>query len=204
MRSIWRFFAALAVGGALVALPPGAAVFAQGPDGPPDASQAPTDSFSSETLRLSDVRPTEEELAFVDLANRERLRRGLSRLTVDPLLILVARQHSAEMRDKGYFDHNSPTPGLRTPMDRYLRAVSVRPDYACVGENLFYCSVADVQRGHQAFMNSPKHRENVLFPRYEKIGVGIVKNSRGEFWVTQMFLTTTDPLRLAKKLATHP
>ena len=46
-------------------------------------------------------------------------------------------------------------------------------------------------------MNSPTHRENVLFPRYEKIGVGIVKRG-SEFWVTQMYLSTTDPVSVAK------
>jgi uncharacterized protein YkwD len=145
--------------------------------------------------------PTEEERRFVELVNEERRKRGLNELVIDPLLIQVAREHSREMRDRAYFNHNSPTPEVRTPMDRYLKAVAVRPEYACVGENLFYCSIADVQRGHAAFMNSPTHRDNVLFPRYEKIGVGIVKNERGEFWVTQMYLTNTDPQIYARKMA---
>lgn len=147
-------------------------------------------------------RPTEEEIRFVEMVNRERARRGLSQLSIDPLLIAVAREHSAEMRDKNYFNHTSPTPGIKTPLDRYLKATSRRPPYACVGENLFYCSVTDVDRGHVAFMNSPTHRENVLFPRFEKIGVGIVKNEKGEFWVTQMYLTNRDPnggSRVAKR-----
>lgn len=144
---------------------------------------------------------TAEERRFVELCNEERKKRGLSQLTIDPLLIEVAREHSREMLEKAYFNHNSPTTAIKTPMDRYLKAVHVRPEYACVGENLFYCSIVDVNRGHNAFMNSPTHRENVLFPRYEKIGVGIVKNERGEFWVTQMFLTNTDPMIFAKRMA---
>ena len=63
-------------------------------------------------------------------------------------------------------------------MERYLKGLGARPNYACVGENLFYCSVVDVERGHQAFMNSPAHRENVLFPAFDRIGVGICRNSR--------------------------
>jgi uncharacterized protein YkwD len=145
--------------------------------------------------------PTAEERRSVEMVNAERAKRGLSRLVIDPLLIEVAREHSAEMRDKSYFNHHSPTAGIKTPMDRYLKAVYSRPGYACVGENLFYCSITDVQRGHTAFMNSPTHRENVLFPRYEKIGVGIVRNDRGEFWLTQMYLTNTDPTLIAKKMS---
>lgn len=139
------------------------------------------------------VTPTDEEKDLMRLANRERGRRGLSRLRTDSLLIEVARLHSAEMRDLDYFNHESPTEGLKTPMDRYMKAVSPPPAYACVGENLFWCTEISVERGHRAFMDSPAHRGNVLFPRFEKIGVGIVKNERGEFWVTQLFLSNTDP-----------
>lgn len=151
--------------------------------------------------KAADLVETPDELRFVELVNIERKKRGLSELTIEPLLIKVARDHSREMQDKAYFNHNSPTAALKTPMDRYLKAAYARPDYACVGENLFYCSIVDVQRGHNAFMNSPTHRDNVLFPRYEKIGVGIVKNERGEFWVTQMYLTNTDPNVYAKHMA---
>jgi len=132
---------------------------------------------------------TAEEQRFLDLVNLERGERGLRELRVNPVLIQVARAHSREMADKSYFDHASPTPGLRTPMDRYLRAMPKRPAYACVGENLYYCSVVDVERGHQALMNSPGHRANILFPRFRQGGVGIYKSARGEFWVTEMFLT---------------
>jgi uncharacterized protein YkwD len=151
--------------------------------------------------KAADLVETPDELRFVELVNIERKKRGLSELTIEPLLIKVARDHSREMQDKAYFNHNSPTSALKTPMDRYLKAAYARPEYACVGENLFYCSIVDVQRGHNAFMNSPTHRDNVLFPRYEKIGVGIVKNERGEFWVTQMYLTNTDPNVYAKHMA---
>jgi len=146
----------------------------------------------------SEVQPTAEELRFLELTNQERTRRGMNPLQWDPTLTFVARQHSTEMRDKAYFNHQSPTSGIRTPMDRYLKVVA-RPAYACVGENLFYCSLVDVQRGHNAFMASPTHRENILFPRFEKMGVGIVKNEKGEFWVTEMFLTLRDPNLVASK-----
>jgi len=166
----------------------------------PATSGVPESSSSGETEL---PKPTAEELRFVQLTNQERAKHGLRQLEIDPLLIAVARKHSAEMRDKDYFGHESPTPGIKTPLERFLLAATEvrRPAYACVGENLFYCSIVDVQRGHKALMNSPTHRENILFPRFEKMGVGIIKNARGEFWVTQMFLATTDPLVASKKLS---
>jgi uncharacterized protein YkwD len=133
---------------------------------------------------------TAEEGRFLELINRERAARRMPALKPDPVLVEVAREHSREMCEKGYFDHVSPTPGRRTPMDRYLKAMRRRPPHACVGENLFYCSVVDVERGHRAFMNSPGHRANILYSPFRRGGVGIYKNDAGEFWVTEMFLTT--------------
>ena len=135
---------------------------------------------------------TQEELKFVEMVNRERTSRGLSQLTIDPLLVEIARGHSREMAEKHYFSHDSQTPGLKTPLDRYLAAVKERPSWVLVGENLFYCSVVDVDRGHIALMNSEGHRANILESRFERIGVGVYTNQRGEFYVTQMFLAKTD------------
>jgi len=135
---------------------------------------------------------TQEELRFVDLVNKERANRGLSQLTIDPLLVEVARKHSREMGDKRYFSHISPTSGMKTPMDRYLAAAGERPSWALVGENLFYCSIVDVERGHFALMNSDGHRANILESRYERIGVGAYVNPKGEFYVTQTFLAKVD------------
>jgi uncharacterized protein YkwD len=148
-----------------------------------------TEEGAQASRSANGARMTTDEQRFLDLVNAERSQRHLHELTVDPVLIDVARAHSREMADKNYFDHVSPTPGLKTPMDRYLHALSKRPAYACVGENLFYCSVVDVQRGHEALMNSPGHRANILFPRFRQAGVGIYKSPAGEFWVTEMFLT---------------
>jgi uncharacterized protein YkwD len=135
---------------------------------------------------------TQDEARFVELLNEERASRGLSQLTVDPLLVQVGRAHSREMADKHYFSHTSPTSGLEMPSDRYLSAVRKRPSWALVGENLFYCSIVDVDRGHNAFMNSKGHRDNILESRFQRVGVGIYTTPDGQFYVTQMFLAKTD------------
>jgi len=135
---------------------------------------------------------TTEETQFLALLNDERLARHRVKLAPDPLLVEIARQHSREMWKVGYFDHMSPVPGLRTPMDRYLRALRRRPAHACVGENLFYCDVIDVKLGHRALMGSPSHRANILYAPFRRAGVGIYKSRTGEFWVTEMFLTAGD------------
>lgn len=160
-------------------------------DGPDPQEQPPaTKSRTAPARAAASSVMTADELRFLEMLNKERASRRLVELKPDPLLVAVAREHSREMRDKDYFDHISPTPGQKTPMDRYLRAVRRRPPHVCVGENLFYCSVVDVERGHRALMNSPSHRANILYAPFRSAGIGIYKSESGEFWVTQMFLST--------------
>jgi uncharacterized protein YkwD len=142
-----------------------------------------------------------QEAEFVALVNKERTSRGLNALTVDPTLIKVARGHSEEMCRLNYFDHHSPTAGIVTPMDRYMKALhetgGSTPEYVLVGENIYYCSIFNdqynVAYGHQSLMNSPGHRANILEPRFVKIGVGTYRDAKGEFWVTEEFLRDTAP-----------
>jgi len=135
---------------------------------------------------------TIEEQRFVDLTNSERSLRSLATLTVNPLLVEVAREHSREMWEKSYFDHFSPTPGLKTPMNRYLSAFGRMPKWAYLGENLFYCSMVDPDRGHSCLMASPRHRNNILDPKFRQAGVGAFVAPDGQFYVTELFLAQVD------------
>lgn len=137
-----------------------------------------------------------EEQDLVAAINTERTSRGLGPLSVDPLLCDAARAHCREMCDLNYFAHRSPTPGDETPADRYLEVLHTvgekRPASALVGENIFYASVTNDVYGagyaHQRLMASPSHRENILEPRFTKVGVGLYRDPEGRFWVTEMFL----------------
>ncbi len=132
------------------------------------------------------------EQQFVELVNAERRDRNLGTLSTNAKLVQVAREHCAEMCQKNYFDHRSPTPGYTTPMDRYIKDLGRMPAWTYLGENLFYCSTVDVDLGHSCLMNSPKHRENILNPRFREMGVGVYIGADGRFWVTQLFLTQID------------
>jgi uncharacterized protein YkwD len=133
-----------------------------------------------------------EEQRLVDLANAERVNAGLPPLKINHMLVGIAREHSKEMFDKNYFDHYSPTSGLRTPKDRYLNGLGRVPAWACIGENLFYSSIVDPDLGHKCLMRSPAHAHNILDTRFAEIGVGVYETPDGRFWVTQMFLSQMD------------
>ncbi len=137
------------------------------------------------------------EANMIRRVNDVRRRMKLGELKLDPLLAEVARAHSLEMRDKNYFAHESPTAGLVHPLDRY-RAV-FRDTPAIVAENIYRSwstarksvTETDLIRGHNALLNSPGHRKNLLEPRVTRIGVGIVQNANGDIWLTQMFSRPT-------------
>ncbi len=115
----------------------------------------------------ADARIDEEaEQRLLRLLNEERVNAGLRPLTVDPLLVKAAREHSRDMLAKGYFAHADEEG--KTPADR-VRAAGVK--YAIVGENLALAPT--VELAHHGLMESPGHRANILSPQYGRVGIGV-------------------------------
>jgi uncharacterized protein YkwD len=137
---------------------------------------------------------SDEEASLIALTNKDRVAAGLPPLSVDPLLCSVARNHSADMAHRQYFDHVAPEPTPSTPLDRFVAALGSRPTSATVGENIYYRSVTDTignssEQADAAFMKSPEHRANIIDPQFTSLGVGFHRDpSTGAFWVTEMFL----------------
>lgn len=119
------------------------------------------------------------EKRVVELVNAERASRGLSALTYDWELSRVARYKSQDMKDKGYFSHQSPTYGSPFQM---MKSFGI--SYKSAGENIArgYATPEAVVNG---WMNSSGHRANILNASYTHIGVGYVAS--GHYW-TQMFI----------------
>lgn len=121
-----------------------------------------------------------DEAEIIDLVNQERLERGLNALALDPSLVPVARSHSEEMLELGYFSHVSPNTG--TLGDR-LREADI--EYTSAGENLAYAP--NISVAHRGLMQSDGHRANILDSSYERIGVGVLSAPDGTIMVTQLF-----------------
>ena len=156
-------------------------------------------SFGDDGDRLSGLAASQRtdmvalEALIVYLVNNARLAEGQPMLVPDPTVAIVARRHSEEMRDKNYFDHNSPTRGLTTAQDRFLAVFGYKP--RCVGENVsrrwgtLYSLCEDkMRKTHLDLMNSPGHRHNILYPSFEWLGVGIAANTQGDYWMTEVFV----------------
>ena len=103
-----------------------------------------------------------------ELLNRDRAAGGLPSLQYDERLAEIARAHSADMRDHGFFAHESPRTGSvedRVAAAGYL-ALEVR-------ENLAEAPRVDL--AEEGLMNSPKHHANIMSPTVTHVGVGIVR-----------------------------
>jgi uncharacterized protein YkwD len=120
---------------------------------------------------------TDKEKKLVSLINKARTNRGHSKLKVSSRLSELARKHSNAMVSQNNPVKHSTNKQLLSYMDKANCA-------ARIGENVGAAST--VLQMHQAFMDSPGHRENVLESYWKKVGVGI-KKSKGRLWTTELF-----------------
>jgi uncharacterized protein YkwD len=112
------------------------------------------------------------------LVNVQRAAAGCGALSADPALAAVARAHSADMRDRGFFDHVNPD-GL-DPFERAARA-----GLEAHAENIAY-GQADPAAVMESWMNSAGHRANILNCDLTRVGVGVAQGAGGPWW-TQLF-----------------
>jgi uncharacterized protein YkwD len=122
-----------------------------------------------------------EEMLLLRKVNEERVKLGLPLLAINQKLVELARLKSNEMYKENYFGHISPTYG--TALDMIKKSgIKARVMGA---ENI--AKAKSVLRVHYLFMNSREHRENILNPLHDTIGIGVLKNNYGVF-ATQLFL----------------
>lgn len=108
--------------------------------------------------------------------NEWRLLLDQNALEIDPKLCDASRGHSQDMSEKGFFAHDSPVPGKRTPSDRARLAGT-----SGGGENIHMGSTAP-EDANKSWFYSPGHHKNMFRPGYKRIGLGQFK----QHW-TQMF-----------------
>lgn len=101
--------------------------------------------------------------------NEERKKLAITELVWEPTIVPVARAHAKDMWERKYFGHISPE-----GKDVGDRLNEARIKYSIAGENLALAPT--VQSAHTGLMNSKGHRENILDPRFKKIGIGVIDN----------------------------
>ncbi len=121
---------------------------------------------------------TSLESQSLGLVNQARAANGLSALHTNAALDQIATQHAAEMVQRNEIFHY---------MDIGNRADAAGVHWTDIGENVGVGpSVQDVQN---AFMQSPGHRQNILYAPYNLIGVGVAVAKDGSVFVAHEFAT---------------
>ncbi len=157
-----------------------------------------------------EVRSTELEKRIHVLVNGERKKHGLSPLAWNDALSGIARKHSTDMAQRGYFSHISPDDhdfSYRYKKEGYQCAVRGRGNaYYTGGENIFQNNLYDrvlISNGVRHFdwnsadriaettvdgwMKSPGHRKNILMPYWASEGIGVSISPEGKVYITQNF-----------------
>ena len=148
------------------------------------------------------IRPSDLEQQINARINSERHADNLNPLVLDDRLLAIAREHSRDMVNRGYFNHVDPDGSA--PKDRLHAA-----GYTCLkisGENIFQNNLFSrvTIRGNQKsydwnsldqiaestvkeWMASPGHRQNILQKLYLRTGVGVAIAGNGQVFITQVF-----------------
>jgi len=127
-----------------------------------------------------DVSAIEEEL--LEWVNKERTARDLNPLMFSHDLRAVATEHSKDMASHQKLTHLSSSGKLYSD-----RLVDAGLYFIEIGENVATSETFDVAFIHQGFMSSPEHRENVLNPNFDTVGIGIVYSQDQKYFITQDF-----------------
>ncbi len=123
---------------------------------------------------------------IVELVNNYRLNAGLSALKTNPRLTQAAANKGKDILNRQYFNHTSPE-GKK--FSDWIKEVDY--EYLYVGENL----AIDFQTNEEAFtawLNSPKHLENIIKSQYQETGVAVVEGkfkNRPTTVIVQLFGT---------------
>lgn len=114
----------------------------------------------------------------VRFANRTRADRGVGSLHCAPKLSKVAERHARDMCDNEYLSHRGRDGS--TPADR-AEAVGVEAN--ALGENIAR-GQKTAKYVHRGWMESRRHRKNIVRPVFSRIGVGYVECGDRPIWVT--------------------
>jgi uncharacterized protein YkwD len=124
---------------------------------------------------------TKEEQLVLDLTNEARAKEKLPPLKVNATLVKVARAHSANMAKQHKMEHelDGKTPAQRLDDAGY--------DYRSMGENIAAGDKpVSIRKIFQGWMESEGHREHIMSPKFDEIGIGIAADKR-EYYYTQVF-----------------
>jgi hypothetical protein len=121
-----------------------------------------------------------------DLTNQDRQEQGLPLLKWDDGLAAAARAHAQRMAQDGHLSHQFPG---EAPL--LQRAADAGAHFQAIAENV--ATAPDAQGVENAWMHSTPHRTNILDPKMNALGVGVVA-SGGVLYAVEDFAQAAEAL----------
>jgi len=162
------------------------------------ASANPSNSKS--TIDISNIKVSDEdkflslEAAILSETNERRAEYGLKPLSYSEAAENVAKAKTKEMFVKDYFAHTSPYTGdLKTQFSKW-GSIKLGTNATIIGENIMYLNNYNKKEVTAEFlvdqwMNSEKHRENILNSNYTEIGIAVYYGDDMRCYAAQEFVT---------------
>jgi uncharacterized protein YkwD len=138
-----------------------------------------------------DVEPTGRHAAVItelhQRINATRARHGARALIMDDALNRAAEGHAVELARRGELTHESTEPGRHSMTDRIDAAGAT---WRRAAENLVRIGAqqdAVAALAVEVWLSSAGHRQNLLEPAYTHTGIGIARDSGGQWFMVQLF-----------------
>jgi uncharacterized protein YkwD len=157
-------------------------------------SHTPQSSQKVTAQKLPEEKEIEKKIFL--LVNAEREKRNIPKLEFSEILNKLAKGHSSDMAEQEENTHLSSSGEGYTE-----RLVREGIYFITNGENVAVSDTFSAEIIHQSLMESKGHRENILNPDFDLVGIGVIyKKGRG-YYITQDFLQSPyDPFGRRRKI----
>ncbi|MCU1223897.1 MAG: SCP-like extracellular protein [Edaphobacter sp.] len=143
---------------------------------------------------LASIAPNVAEQYLLAAANQDRAARNLPLLHFDPILAQAAFYHAHQMAAHANISHQFPgEPELSA------RGASVGAHFSLITENVG--EAPDSTMIHGLWMQSKGHRENLLDPNVDAVGISVVVRNH-QLYAVEDFASTVKPLDLNEQEST--
>jgi hypothetical protein len=130
--------------------------------------------------------PNIAEQFLLAAANQDRVARGLQPLHLDPTLAQAALAHAREMASHRDISHQFPgEPKLSE------RGANAGAHFSLISENVAEAPIAAMI--HDLWMHSKGHRENLLDPNVDAVGISVIVRD-DEYYAVEDFADLVQPL----------
>ncbi len=139
-------------------------------------------------------RPSVGEQYLLAAANQERLSQGIAPLSWNAALATAARQHAHQMAYHRQISHQ-----FSGEQELSARGAAAGARFTTISENVAEAPSPLII--HSAWMRSEGHRENLLDPNVDAVGIAVI-NRDGQLYAVQDFAHLTRSLTLEQQEAT--